>query len=188
MTQRTALFEAIRPFAPDKRFLTAHVDAIDALADGFGIPRGSGKTGLEPSKECEDLIKSFESCRLDAYMPTKNDVPTIGWGTTKGVKMGMRWTQAQADAAFAAELAEFGAQVASRLGSAPTTQGQYDAMVSLAYNIGVGAFGDSTLLKLHKAGDYVAAAAQFARWNKQAGVVLNGLTRRRAAEAGMYLS
>ena len=183
---RSALFEAIRPFAPDNRFSFEHVAAIDALADGLGLARAVN--GLTPSARCADFIKGFESCRLTAYMPTKNDVPTIGWGTTKGVKMGMTWTQEQADAAFAAELAEFGARVASHLGSAPTTQAQYDAMVSLAYNIGVDGFGDSTLLRMHKAGDHAGAAAQFGRWNKQAGVVLNGLTRRRAAEAAMYAS
>ena len=67
-------------------------------------------------------------------------------------------------------------------------------MVSFAYNVGLDndhdgiaeGLGDSTLLKLHKAGDYVGAANEFAKWNKQKGVVLNGLTRRRAAEAAMY--
>lgn len=185
MTQRAALFAAVKPFVPGGHYSFEHIVAVDGLADLLGLAKADGDP-LTPSAKCADFIKGFESCRLTAYMPTLNDVPTIGWGTTKGVKMGMTWTQAQADAAFAAELAEFGAQVASRLGSAPTTQGQYDAMVSLAYNIGVGAFGDSTLLRLHKSGDYAGAAAQFGRWNKQAGVVLKGLTRRRAAEAALY--
>jgi len=120
-------------------------------------------------------------------MPTPNDVPTIGWGSTgPDIKLGMTWTQQQADERFASDLAKFGAKVAADLGTAPTTQGQFDAMTSLAYNIGEGAFSKSTLLKRHLAHDYDGAAAQFAVWNKQAGKVLNGLVRRRTAEARIY--
>lgn len=140
-----------------------------------------------PSTRCADFIKGFEACRLKAYMPTPNDVPTIGWGSTgPDIKMGMTWTQAQADSRFARDLATFGAKVSAQLGNAPTTQDQYDAMTSLAYNIGVNAFSTSTVLRKHKAGDYPGAATAFGMWNKQAGKVLNGLTRRRAAEAHMY--
>jgi len=142
---------------------------------------------MTPSTKCADLIKSFEQCRLKAYMPTPNDVPTIGWGSTgPDIKLGMTWTQQQADERFASDLAKFGAKVAADLGTAPTTQGQFDAMTSLAYNIGEGAFSKSTLLKRHLAHDYDGAAAQFAVWNKQAGKVLNGLVRRRTAEARIY--
>ena len=59
-------------------------------------------------------------------------------------------------------------------------------MVSFAYNVGVGNLSASTLLKKHKAGDFKGAAAEFARWNKAAGKVMTGLTRRRAAEAALY--
>ena len=142
---------------------------------------------MTPSTKCADLIKSFEQCRLKAYMPTPNDVPTIGWGSTgPDIKLGMTWTQQQADERFASDLAKFGAKVAADLGTAPTTQGQFDAMTSLAYNIGEGAFSKSTLLKRHLAHDYDGASAQFAVWNKQAGKVLNGLVRRRTAEARIY--
>lgn len=142
---------------------------------------------MTPSTKCADFIKSFEACRLKAYMPTPNDVPTIGFGSTgPDIRLGMTWTQAQADERFAADLATFGAKVSGDLGSAPTTQDQFDAMTSLAYNIGEGNFERSTLLKRHLAHDYDGAAAQFAVWNKQAGKVLNGLVRRRTAEARMY--
>jgi lysozyme len=152
---------------------------------------------MKPSPRCEAFIKAFEKCRLKAYLPTKNDVPTIGWGSTgPDIKLGMVWTQAQADARFAQDLARFGAGVLRLLDGAPTTQGQFDAMVSFAYNVGLDedadtkaeGFGDSTLLKKHKAGDYAGAAAQFKFWNKQKGVVLAGLTRRRADETAMYLA
>lgn len=185
MNARTKIFEAIREVMPDRRFSMDQVGLIDDLADALGIARLDG--ALTPSPQCAAFIKGFEQCRLTAYLPTANDVPTIGWGTTKGVKLGMVWTQAQADAAFAADLGRFGVEVADMIGTAPTTQNQYDAMVSLAYNIGVTAFDGSTVRRQHKAGNYAAAADAFLLWNKQAGKVLNGLTRRRAAERAMYL-
>lgn len=150
---------------------------------------------MTPSKTCADFIKEFEKCRLKAYLPTPNDVPTIGWGATgRDIKLGMTWTQAQADDRFARDLAMRAAGVEHLLGGAPTTQGQFDALVSFAYNVGLDddadtlaeGLGDSTLLRKHKAGDYAGAAAEFAKWNKQKGKVLNGLTRRRQGEANMY--
>jgi lysozyme len=142
---------------------------------------------VTPSKTCAEFIKSYEQCRLKAYMPTPNDVPTIGWGSTgSDVKLGMTWTQEQADSRFARDLADFAGSVARNIDPSKTTQKQFDAMVSLAYNIGQAAFKNSTLLRKHQAGDFAGAQAQFGRWNKQAGKVLNGLTRRRAAEAAMY--
>lgn len=144
---------------------------------------------MTPSLKCEALIKSFEQCRLSAYMPTPKDRPTIGWGSTgPDIHLGMTWTQGQADARLATDLNRFAHSVEAMLSGPPTTQGQFDAMVSLAYNIGAEAFRKSTLLRLHNAGARDQAAAQFDKWNKQAGVVLKGLVRRRAAEKAMYLS
>lgn len=142
---------------------------------------------MTPSAACADFIRGFEACRLKAYLPTPQDVPTIGWGSTgHDVRLGTSWTQAQADARFAADLAHFGARVAALLGAAPASQAQFDAMVSLAYNIGLAAFAKSTVLRRHLAGEHDRAAAAFALWNRQKGKVLNGLTRRRTAEARMY--
>lgn len=150
---------------------------------------------MKPSPRCAALIKNFESCRLTAFLPTKNDRPTLGWGATgRDIRLGMVWTQAQADARFERDLAMFAAGVEHLLSGAPTTQAQFDAMVSFAYNVGLDddadddaeGFGDSTLLKKHRAGDYAGAAGQFKFWNKQKGVVLAGLTRRRADEAALY--
>lgn len=150
---------------------------------------------MTPSQKCIDFIKSFEQCRLTAYMPTPKDRPTIGWGTTGlDVRMGMTWSQAQADARFARDLADFAMGVTHELQGRPTTQGQFDALVSFAYNVGLDddadtlaeGLGDSTLLRKHLAGDYEGAAAEFAKWNKQDHVALAGLTRRRAGEAAMY--
>lgn len=148
---------------------------------------------MTPSPRIIDFIKGYETCKLVAYMPTKNDVPTLGWGSTgPDIKLGMRWTQEQADARFAADLAKFAAGVASRLKSAATTQAQFDAMVSLAYNIGLANFAGCSVLANHIAGRYGTAALAFGLWNKQRDkktgnlVVLNGLTRRRKAEAMIY--
>lgn len=142
---------------------------------------------MTPSPKIIAFIQGFEKCRLTAYMPTPQDRPTIGWGTTGAdVKMGLMWTQEQADDRFAHDLGIFAARVAALIGQHPTKQDQFDAMVSLAYNIGTGNFEASTLLRKHLAGDYAGCADQFQRWNKQAGKVLNGLTRRRAGEAAIY--
>jgi len=141
---------------------------------------------MQPSKQIIAFVKNFEKCKLTAYMPTPNDKPTLGWGSTgPDIKLGMRWTQEQADARFTADANKFAAGVTALL-TGPTRQDQFDAMFSLAYNIGLAAFKGSTVLRKHNAGDYTGAANAFVMWNKQAGKVLNGLTRRRLDEAEIY--
>lgn len=132
------------------------------------------------------LIKSYEKLRLKAYLPTPNDVWTIGWGHTKGVAPGLTCIPAQADAWLVEDCAE--AEGAVNALTCPLTQNQYDALVSFVFNVGVPAFRTSTMRRLLEAREYALAAAQFPRWNKQKGVVLNGLTRRRAEEAALFLS
>jgi lysozyme len=135
------------------------------------------------------LIKGFEGCELTAYPDpgTGGDPWTIGWGATgPGIREGVTWTQAQADARLEQDLAKYAAEVADAVGDAPTSQQQFDALVSFHYN--TGAIRRATLTKLHKAGDYAGAAKEFARWNRAGGRVLAGLTRRRAAEAALYRS
>lgn len=142
---------------------------------------------MQPSQKIIDFIKGFEKCRLVAYMPTPNDRPTLGWGSTgPDIKLGMTWTQAQADDRFAADLAKFSAAVVALIDTSRTTQSQFDALVSFAYNCGLEALKTSTLLRMHKAGEYENARLQFARWSKQAGKTLAGLVRRRADEARIY--
>ena len=153
---------------------------------------------MNPSPACTALIQQFEGCAkphsgggFEAYPDpaTGGDPWTIGWGSTgPDIKKGVVWTQQQCDDRFSTHLGTFAAAVAKAIGGAPTTQHQFDAMVSFAYNLGTGNLASSTLLKKHKAGDYAGAAAEFARWNKAAGKVMTGLTRRRAAEAALYAS
>ena len=144
-----------------------------------------------PSAAGIALIKAFEQCRLHAYLPTPHDVPTIGWGSTRDsdgtrIRIGQVWTQAHADAVFNDHLLTLAREVGRAIAGAPTSQPQFDALVSFAYNLGSTALTRSTLLALHRAGDFAGAAAQFARWNRQGKIVLAGLSRRRAAEATLY--
>lgn len=177
-----ALFDVVRQIK-GAALTQADVDALNAVLSP--APAAPGK---RVSKAGTDLIHSFESCKLTAYPDpgSRDGHPwTIGWGSTgPGIVKGVVWTQAQADARFAADLGRFEKGVA--LMAPVTTQSQFDALVSFAYNVGLAALNDSTLLRMHKAGDYTGAKAQFARWDKNDGKVLKGLTRRRAAEAALY--
>ena len=140
------------------------------------------------------LIKRFEGCakrradgRFEAYPdPGTGAEPwTIGWGATgKGIRRGTAWTQAECDARLEADLARYAAEVARALDNAPTSQHQFDALVSFHYN--TGAIARATLTKLHKAGDFTRAEAEFGKWVHAGGKRLTGLTRRRAAEAALY--
>jgi lysozyme len=142
-----------------------------------------------PSKTCETLVRSFEGEVLSVYPdPATGGAPwTGGVGHTgPDVKRGMVVTKAISDAWLHADLARFGVGVTAILGGAKTTQGQFDALTSLAFNIGLANLATSTLIKKHLARDYAGAADQFARWNRGNGQIMAGLTRRRAAEAAMY--
>ena len=130
------------------------------------------------------LIKEFEGCKLTAYKDSVG-VWTIGYGHTRSARQGMVITQAQADELLALDVAAHAAGVYKAL-QVKLEQHQFDAVVSLAFNVGVSAVRNSTLMKMTNRGDVKPAAAQFDRWNKAGGKVLAGLTRRRAAERKMY--
>ncbi len=138
-----------------------------------------------------DLVKRFEGLRLTAYRCPAG-VVTIGYGYTNragfgpGVKMGDVWSEAQADEMLDAGLSRCADQVLALLTRAPTDN-QFGAMVSLAYNIGLGAFSKSTCLKRFNAGDIEGAAEALTWFNKAGGKVLRGLVRRREAEADLFL-
>lgn len=137
-----------------------------------------------------ELIKEFEGFSANAYLDVVK-IPTIGWGNTfyadgRKVKLGDQISKTDA-----LELLEF---VANKyfadkifpLIKVEVNQNQFDAMVSLAYNIGVGAFSNSTLLKRVNAKDFIGAANEFLRWNRAGGKVLLGLTRRRKREYELF--
>ena len=132
------------------------------------------------------LIKESEGLRLTAYLPTPNDVWTIGYGHTKTARKGMRITKEGAEALLLHDL-EWVETAISVYVDVPLTQNQYDALASFIYNVGATAFRKSTLLRMLNAGDYAGAANQFGSWNKQKGKVLNGLTTRRQKEKMLFL-
>lgn len=132
------------------------------------------------------LIKEYEGLRLGAYLCSAG-VLTIGYGHTGGVKEGDLITEQKAEQLLQDDLKKFENGVL-RLVRVPLTQNQFDALVSFAFNLGVGNLGKSTLLKMLNDRDYKGAAGQFIRWNKAAGKELAGLTRRRIAESELFLS
>jgi lysozyme len=136
------------------------------------------------------IVKRSESLRLQAYQDDCG-VWTIGWGHTGGVVPGSTITTEQADAFLAADMAHAETGVWTRVGSCPTSSNQFSAMVSLAYNIGIGAFATSTVLHRHLAGLFLSAADGFLWWDKEhvdgALVESRGLLARRQAERALYL-
>lgn len=128
-----------------------------------------------------------EAYRGDAYLPTPNDVPTIGWGTTTGVKPGDRITPDRALVRLLADAERYQQALKVCIGDVPLYQHEWDAYVSWAYNVGTGAACGSTLVKKLQALDYEGACRELLRWSRQAGRVLPGLTKRRQAEMQLCL-
>lgn len=195
-----ALFDIIRKIKGSP-LLQTEVDQVNAALDSAAKPDtpSAPELPITPSQIGEAglaLIERFEGCarllpdgRFAAYPdPGTGGAPwTIGWGATgKGIGPGTIWTKAECDARLESDLVKYAAEVKQALGPslAWTSQSQFDAMVSFHYN--TGAIGRATLTAKHRAGDYAGAAAEFGRWNRAGGRVLNGLTRRRAAEAKLY--
>jgi GH24 family phage-related lysozyme (muramidase) len=167
----------------------------DVAIDGVWGPQSRAATsealrvaagGMATSDAGVGLIKDFEALRTKAYLDAVN-VPTIGYGHTKGVKMGTTITAAKAEALLREDLSEFEAGVNDSV-LVPLRQNEFDALVSFSFNVGTAALRKSTLMRKLNAGDYEGAAAEFARWNSAGGTVLAGLTRRRAAERELFLA
>lgn len=135
------------------------------------------------------LIKEFEGLLLEAYPDpaTGGDPWTIGVGHTgPDVYPGLVIDEAWADHLLRQDVEKFERCVGLAVND--VTQNQFDACVSLAFNIGCSAFGKSTLARKIAQGDMSGAADEFLRWNKAAGRVMAGLTRRREAERALFLS
>lgn len=139
-----------------------------------------------------DLIKRWEGCKLTAYQDVAG-IWTIGYGTTVNAGVGvephegMKITQEQADELLHKTLDKFAPAVFSRI-TVPVTANEFGACLSLAYNIGLGAFAKSTVLREINAGDKSAAAGAFHMWNKAGGRVVKGLMARRDAEVELFLT
>lgn len=142
---------------------------------------------MKTSQKGLSLIKQFEGLETKAYICPAG-VLTIGYGSTGShVKPGMTITEAEAEALLMKDLERFEKGVESRV-KVSLNQGQFDALVSFAFNCGLGAFEDSTLLRLLNNGDYEGAAAQFDRWVKGPNGPLPGLVKRRDAEEALFRS
>ena len=143
------------------------------------------------SEEGLALIKHFEGCPTDdegnviAYQDAV-DIWTIGYGHTKGVQEGDKWTQEKADFMLLRELEEEYENYIKDYVHVPLNQNQFDALCSWVYNLGPNNLKVSTLLKKLNNGEYDEVPAQIKRWNKAGGKVLEGLVRRREAEALMF--
>lgn len=149
---------------------------------------------MQTSEKGIKNIRDFEGCSLTAYPdPGTGGAPwTIGYGWThpvdgKPIKPGMTIKQETADRLLKTGLVRYENDVL-KMTKVKLTQGQFDALVSFAYNVGSRALSTSTLLRKLNDGDVKGAADEFLRWNKAGGKVLNGLTRRREAERALFLS
>lgn len=207
---RKPLFDLVRRLL-GRSFHQSEVDAIDDALDCAepGRDEVAGAKSLKnrataatPSSASSwkvgqkgiELIRRFEGCgrrRADGMVEAYPDPGTgaepwtIGWGATgPGIAKGTVWTQAQCDLRLESDLARYASEVAIALGDAPTSQPQFDALVSFHYN--TGAIGRATLMRKHRAGDFAGAAREFDRWCHAGGRVMKGLARRRAAEAQLY--
>lgn len=148
---------------------------------------------MKTSTEGLALIKAHEGLRLKAYPDpgTGGEPWTIGWGTTSSagvgkITRGMTITKVQAESMLVRSLEAYEKGVLAALTRTPT-QNQFDAMVSLAYNIGVPRFQKSSVVRFFNAGFMDKAAAAFLMWTKAAGKTLPGLVKRRNAERELFL-
>ena len=151
--------------------MVAHV-AVNRIAIGALALSASAFVG----------IAVHEAYRPTAYLPTPNDVPTIGFGTTEGVKLGDKITVERALVRLLADTQKHQQAMVACLPGVELHQHEFDAFASLAYNIGTGAFCRSTLANRLRSGDYEAACREILKWDYAGGKRLAGLTKRRQAE------
>ena len=140
---------------------------------------------MKTSKRGIALIQEFEGYSSVAYRDPIG-IWTIGYGFIEGVREGDRITKEQATSRLARELVKY-EQAVMQVAGSNTNQNEFDALVCFAFNVGTEGMKKSSVIKAHRRGDKQAAARAFALWNKAGGRVWAGLTRRRAAEAALYL-
>jgi lysozyme len=130
------------------------------------------------------LTELFEGCRLQSYLDSVG-VPTIGYGHTRGVKLGMTITQVQAEQLLQIDV-QTAVHAVNVLVSVPLKQHQFDALVDFTFNLGSGSLASSTLLKYLNAGNIQAAALEFPKWDMAGGKHLDGLHRRRLSDQTLF--
>lgn len=137
------------------------------------------------------LLCQREKCVNKAYLDWPSRTPTIGWGETEGVYLGMEWTDAECDQNLLESLIKYTTAVRAMCKVQPSEK-QLAALVVCAYNIGLGAMKGSSMMRLHNQGKFIEAARAFSLWNKatdkQTGklIVVDELVSRRLAEAALY--
>lgn len=143
---------------------------------------------MQISQEGLALIKRFEGCSLTSYLCQAN-VPTIGYGSTRGVKMGMEITQERAEALLLEDVADFEDAINENV-LVPLEQNQFDSLVSWCFNIGANAMENSTCIKVLNEKQYEKVPHEIKRWNKVTvngdKQVSDGLVRRREAESLLF--
>jgi lysozyme len=142
---------------------------------------------MEYSQSGLKITEQFEACKLVGYADIKG-VPTVGYGHTgPGIYVGMQITPLQAEQ-FLLNDVQWVVHCVNKLVTVVLTQGEFDALCDLVFNIGSGNFAGSTLLKLLNKGDFAHAALEFDKWDKSGGRVIAGLLRRRQAETDEFNS
>ena len=136
---------------------------------------------MEYSKTGLLLTEQFEGCRLEVYQDVRG-IWTIGYGHTFGVNANTPPCTMDQAAAWLAEDIQSAVGSVNRLVKTTLTQSEFDAVCDFIFNVGVGNFAGSTMLKLLNKGDYAGAASEFDRWDLSGGNVVAGLLRRREAE------
>lgn len=183
------IFDAVRRLL-GRGFRSREVAELDAaIAAALAPPRSVGAAGAGLIRKWEGCARARGDGTFAAYPdPGTGGAPwTIGWGATgAGIDDATVWTRDQCDARLDADLARVADEVSAAVGDAPTTANQFDALASFHYN--TGAIARATLTRLHRSGDYAAAANEFAKWVHSGGRVLPGLVARRAEEAALYRS
>lgn len=145
---------------------------------------------MKTSKNGIDLIKKFEGCSLKAYKCPAN-VFTIGYGHTgvvngKQITPNMTITPLMAETLLAIDLQNF--EYAINTLNLDLNQNQFDSLISFVFNVGIGAFSSSTMLKKLKAKDYISASNEFDKWIYSKGKKMAGLIKRRAEEKKLFIS
>jgi len=176
-----SVLRAILEFFGFIRKVKSLPSAILKSAEPAALPE---KKPLRISQRGVELIKICEGCRLSSYRCSAN-VLTIGYGHASGVWEGLVIDQAEADRLLAEDLEKFESGV-RRLVKVDLTQGQFDALVSFAFNLGLGNLEMSGLLRLVNSGEFIKASEQFSRWDFAGGKRLAGLSVRRAKERDLF--
>ena len=143
-----------------------------------------GENKMQISTEGISLIKKFEGCELESYKCAAG-VWTIGFGSTHNIEEGMNISKDRAEELLLEDIAEFEESVLESV-DMPMSQHQFDALVSWTFNLGPSNLKASTMLKVLNSGNYEDVPEQIKRWNKAGGKVLDGLIRRREAEALLF--